>query len=151
MRAMPSRLPTIPVVFAMAIALAVAACDATESSTGGTPEPVPSAADLAGTQWTLRSIGEAETVADSPPTLTFEAGRVTGTTGCNSFGGEYSLDGASLVFSPLATTKRACLPELMDQETTVLDGLAGVTGWEIREDGRLRLSGSVDLVLEPGP
>jgi heat shock protein HslJ len=150
MRAMPGRLPAIPVpiVFAVAMALVLAACDATESSPGGTPQPAPSA-DLSGTSWVLRAIGDRETVAGASPTLAFEAGEATGTTGCNSFGGQYTIDGASLVFSPLATTKRACEPALMDQETAVLDGLAGVTAWEVGGDGSLRLSGEVDLVFDP--
>lgn len=149
MRAMPNRLPLppVPIAIAVVLTLLVAACDATESSPG-TPEPIPTG-DLAGTEWVLREIDGVETVATSRPSLAFEAGRVTGTTGCNSLGGEYAVDGSSIAFSPLATTKRACEPGLMDQEAAVLDALSGVTAWEIGQDGRLRLRGATELDFDP--
>jgi heat shock protein HslJ len=149
MRAMPGRpsVVSIPIVVALAFAVVVAACDATESSPSETPEPTP-AADLGGTSWILRGIAGVEPAGES--TLTFEDGGVGGSTGCNSFRGDYAVDGSSLVFSPLAATKRACAdPALTDQETAVLEALAGVTSWEIGGDGRLTLGGSVELVYDP--
>ena len=149
MRAMPGRpsAVSIPIVVALAFAVFVAACDATESSPRESPEPTP-AGDLGGTSWILRGIAGVEPAGES--TLTFEAGGAGGSTGCNTFRGEYAVDGSSLVFSPLATTKRACAdPALMDQESAVLDALAGVTSWELGGDGRLTLGGSVELVYDP--
>jgi heat shock protein HslJ len=63
--------------------------------------------------------------------------------------GEVSVDGASLTFGPLATTRMACEGALQEQERAVLDALAGVTGWALDADGRLHLTGPTELVLAP--
>jgi heat shock protein HslJ len=145
-------MPTIPVsirVLAGLAILVVAACDATGSGSNATPEPT-SAAELAGTSWTLVSIGGAPVVEGSGPHLTFAAnGNASGSTGCNSMSGTYATDGAALTFGPLATTRMACEPNLMNQETAVLQALAGVSGWEIDADGLLHLTGETELVLQP--
>jgi heat shock protein HslJ len=48
--------------------------------------------------------------------LSFEDGRVTATAGCNTMGGEYSVDGATLRVSDLATTEMGCDPERHEQD-----------------------------------
>jgi len=145
-------MPTIPVsirVLAGLAILVVAACDATGSGSNATPEPT-SAAELAGTSWTLVSIGGAPVVEGSGPHLTFAAnGNASGSTGCNSMSGTYATDGAALTFGPLATTRMACEANLMNQETAVLQALAGASGWEIDADGLLHLTGETELVLQP--
>lgn len=145
-------MPTIPVsirVLAGMAILVVAACDATGSGSNATPEPT-SAAELAGTSWTLVSIGGVPVVEGSGPHLTFGAdGNASGSTGCNSMSGTYATDGAALTFGPLATTRMACEANLMNQETAVLQALAGVSGWEIDADGLLHLTGETELVLQP--
>jgi heat shock protein HslJ len=129
--------------------LVVAACDSTGSGTNDTPEPT-AAADLAGTSWTLVSIGGNPVVEDSGPHVTFDAaGNASGSTGCNSFNGSYTVDGAALTFGPLATTRMACEANLMAQEAAVLEALVGVSGWEVDADGRLHLTGGTELVLAP--
>ena len=147
-------MPTIPTsirVLAGLTILALAACDATGSTQGTTPEPASAAADLAGTSWTLVSVGGAPVVEGGVGArLAFDtAGSVSGSTGCNSVSGMYALDGTSLTIGPLATTRMACEDALMTQEAAVLDALAGVEGWELDADGRLHLTGGTELVLEP--
>jgi putative lipoprotein len=128
--------------------LVVAACDSTGSGSNATPEPT-SAADLAGTSWTLVSVGGAAVVEGSAAHLAFGVdGKASGSTGCNNFNGSYTVDGAALTVGPLATTRMAC-QDLMVQEAAVLEALAGVSGWEIDADGRLHLTGGTELVLEP--
>jgi putative lipoprotein len=129
--------------------LVVAACDSTGSGSNATPEPT-SPADLAGTSWTLVSVGGADVVEGSAAHLAFGVdGNASGSTGCNNFNGSYTVDGAALTFGPLATTRMACQENLMVQEAAVLEALAGVSGWEIDADGRLHLTGGTELVLEP--
>jgi heat shock protein HslJ len=129
--------------------LVVAACDSTGATEGTTPEPT-SAADLAGTSWTLVSVGDAPVVEGSGAGLTFDAGgNISGSTGCNQASGAYAVDGAALTFGPLATTRMACEDNLMAQESAVLEAFAGVSGWEIDGEGRLHLTGGTELVLEP--
>lgn len=148
-------MPTAP-AFRFAFGLTIAAivlvtgCDSTGATPGGTPETTPPA-DLGGTSWRLASIGTTPVVPDAAATLTFEAGsgRLGGSTGCNNIMGTYAVDGASLAFGPIATTRRACEEPLAALETAVLDALAGVAGWEIDGDGRLHLTGPTELILEP--
>ena len=144
---MPTINAGIRVLAGLAI-LAVAACDSTGSGTNATPEPT-SAADLAGTSWTVLSVGGAPVVEGSGPHLAFGPdGNASGSTGCNSVSGNYSTDGAALTFGPLMTTRMACEADLMVQETAVLEALEAVSGWEIDADGLLHLTGGTELVLQ---
>jgi heat shock protein HslJ len=143
----PGRSPSVALL--VVVGLLVVGCDSIDSSpSGGTPDPR-APTDLAGTSWTVVRIGESDTLESARPTLTFEPGRqATGSTGCNSFGGAYVLDGTSLAFGLLAVTKRACADAgRMTQESALLEALSGVTACEIDEEGRLHLSGTNTLVL----
>jgi heat shock protein HslJ len=78
-------------------------------------------------------------VADSEATITFAAdGGISGTTGCNRYHGQYTLDGDDLALGPLATTRMLGAPELMEQEMAFLSALAAIAGAEVNGD-RLRL------------
>jgi heat shock protein HslJ len=115
------------------------------------PSPVPASEapiDLPGTVWRLVSLGGV-TPAGAAPTLELGTdGSATGSTGCNSFTGRYSIDGPGLAVSPLATTKRGCEPAIASQEMAFLAGMTGVTRWAIGTDGRLVLAGRTELVFE---
>ena len=67
---------------------------------------------IEGTTWTLTSVDGAEPVAGEAATLTLSEGRAAGSTGCNRFTGTYVLDGGSISFGRLATTRMACPGEL---------------------------------------
>lgn len=139
------------VVLCLALAVAAAACDAAGSTPGGpeSPEPTP-VAELSGSSWIVVAVGGAPLAVAESPRVEFAAdGRIGGSTGCNSMTGSYAVDGASLSFGPLATTRRACEQQLMDLESAVLGAFAGVAGWEVDGDGRLHLTGPTELVLEP--
>ena len=60
-------------------------------------------------------------------TATFTADAVSGSSGCNTYNGSYTLDGDALKIGPLATTRMACAPAIMDQETLFLAALAAST------------------------
>lgn len=92
---------------------------------------------------------------DTPLTVTFSAdGRVSGSSGCNTFVGRYSVDDQALSFGPLASTRRACpTPELQTQEQTFLKDLQQVARLEIsgaqltlvtRNGGRLQFARPVN-------
>lgn len=73
-------------------------------------------ANLAGTQWAFP--GE---VGKTARLIQFRSeGKVGGFTGCNRFTGSYSQDGFALTIGPLATTRRACLPDVMKREQQFL-------------------------------
>jgi heat shock protein HslJ len=84
---------------------------------------------LAGTVWALASYGEpgAESPVITGPqlNLAFETGgQVGGFSGCNSFGGQYEVEGQSLSFSEINSTLVACAEEdLMAQELQYLQAL----------------------------
>jgi heat shock protein HslJ len=88
---------------------------------------------LAGTQWALLSIdGAGTTAGDAPLLITFgHDGRVSGSTGVNQLTASYSLTPEYLTFGPLATTRRAGPPELMEQEHRVVASLAGMCSYQL--------------------
>ena len=125
-----------------AVAALLSACGSGSSSGGGSTTAPTS---LEGTSWVLATYaaaGGASTPAQSEPvgTLAFEpASRLAGSTGCNSFGGEWTQDGNGLMLSPGPTTKKACPGPLAEQETAVLADLQRVATYAV-VSGALRLS-----------
>jgi heat shock protein HslJ len=64
------------------------------------------------------------TITGTELTATFTPdGQVSGDAGCNTYNGPYKLEGTSLTVGPLATTRKACEPAIMDQETQFLAAL----------------------------
>ena len=57
---------------------------------------------------------------------------MSGSAGCNTYNGTYTVDGSSISFGPLATTKMACPVAETAVETAYLAGLAGVKTWSIQ-------------------
>ena len=105
---------------------------------------------LAGTEWAIVRLGDTPVLdGDHPLVIAFgHDGRVSGSTGVNQLTASYSLTAEYLTFGPLATTRRAGTPELMEQEHLVLQSLAGMcpyvlTAQTLSIDGPL---GRVDLV-----
>jgi putative lipoprotein len=107
------------------------------------------AAALAGT-WTLGG-GAEGVVAGGGPSVTFaEAGEARGSGGCNSFRASYSVEGGGVHFGPIAATRRACPPAIMQEETRFFAALEATRGARV-EDGTLHLldaTGATLLSLE---
>jgi heat shock protein HslJ len=97
----------------LAAALLLAACGA-----GG-------GQNLAGTSWRLVEANGQLVPEGVEATITFEeGGQVSGSGGCNSYGGTYSVDGNSITFSQIISTMMACQDEgVMALESTFLDAL----------------------------
>ncbi len=73
-------------------------------------------------------------------TLLLEGGVATGSTGCNQFSGNYTLDGTSLTFDPaVAMTRMACPDDQSAVEDGYLVNLPQTATWTI-EDGALMLA-----------
>ncbi len=79
-------------------------------------------------------------VADSSISLHLAPdGRVAGNATCNRYIGAFTVDGESIVFGPLASTRMACpTDDLAEQERAYLAALAAATTWSVRGD-RLEL------------
>jgi heat shock protein HslJ len=105
-------------------------------------------------EWVLESYGEPENaqsvIEGSEITATFNSTEheVSGSAGCNSYFGDYEVDGSSLSIPLVGNTEMYCLePEgVMDQEEQYLGSLGLAESYEI-EDGRLRITCSDGTVL----
>ncbi len=91
---------------------------------------------LAGVDWKVTSFNNNRhavvgVIGESRLTLAFKDGQVSGSAGCNNFHGSYSADGGKIQFGPLATTRRACAEDLMNQEKEFLAALASAVTWKI--------------------
>ncbi|NIN65649.1 MAG: META domain-containing protein [Anaerolineae bacterium] len=106
----------------------------------GCGEPEPSAS-LDGTEWVLTSLNGDSPLQGTEITLAFDDGEASGSAGCNTYFGPYTVDGAGgLTFHGLANTEMACLePEgIMEQETEYLQTLRSATRYTVT-DGQLEI------------
>lgn len=86
-------------------------------------------ASLDGTSWTLVE-GEGITIPDDGKmTIAFEAGKASGSGGCNRFTGSYEQDSESISLGRLASTRMACADEVMSAERAYHSALESVTSW----------------------
>ena len=140
--------------------LAVAACLALTGGACASRDAAPAAsgslslAALAGTPWTLVSLGGQPLPPGArPPTAALDGARVFGFGGCNRYTGpvEERSSGAITIGS-LAVTKMACPSPAMEVEDRYLAVLGRATQY-VLAGGRLVLSGSAsELVFErPAP
>lgn len=121
-----------------------------------TEEPAEESAgnELAGTSWQwIQTIYEGDMVvlANDPSryTLTFNADGTVGVQlDCNSGGSSYTVDGSSLTFGPIVSTKMACADS--SQANVFAEDLAAVNSYVIA-DGNLHLTTSTDGVMEFAP
>ena len=68
----------------------------------------------------------------APMTAVFSAdGKVSGSSGCNTYSGSYQVDGNKIKIGPLATTRKMCEPAVMEQETQYLKALQSSATWSI--------------------
>lgn len=108
--------------------------------------------NLAGTDWSLVTLGNDDVVAGSTLTLSFSTdGRVSGDSGCNRFMGNYEANGPRLTLSQLASTRRACLSDALNQqEQAYLRALESVVRYQA-SGGQLILTTDADLALTFSP
>jgi heat shock protein HslJ len=99
---------------------------------------------LAGTKWQMQdyadpsnTTGMTTVLSGAIPTIEFgEDDKVSGSGGCNTYQGTYTVDGESLTFGPLATTMMACSDPagVMEQEAVFLAQLQSAAGYRIDSD-----------------
>jgi heat shock protein HslJ len=100
---------------------------------------------LTGVTWKLVSYGPPDQLTAAAPnvetSLVFgEDGKVSGSMGCNQFGGSYETKGDQISFGPLAATLMACPEPAMSQETAVLAILSGTVTYKL-DGNSLTLTG----------
>jgi heat shock protein HslJ len=113
---------TVMVIGVLAASMALAACSsdggATTGGTGGTIE---------GVDWVLTSYDENGTQKEVPADVyadaRFQAGKVSGSAGCNQYNGAAKISGVTLAVTGVSSTMMACPPPASDVETAFLAAL----------------------------
>ncbi len=113
--------------------------------------PGPEAAGIEGIQWYLQEVAGSQIspmANNKQPHIMLNSGRkqATGFSGCNNFFGSYELDGASLKFGPVGSTRMACPDLEMSLETEVFKALEHTRTWKIQGGELLFLSDNDVLV-----
>ena len=106
----------------------VAAQNAAITVTQSTPQN-----PLANSNWSLATLYVNQLpVPDTTVTAYFSAdGAISGNASCNTYNGRYTVDGSSLVFTPLITTGLTCGDAANQQEAAFLAAMASVQSFEI--------------------
>jgi len=86
-------------------------------------------ASLDGSSWRLVEGMDLTIPDDVEMTIAFEAGRASGSGGCNRFTGSYEQDGESISLGRLASTRMACEEEVMSAEQAYHSALESVSSW----------------------
>jgi heat shock protein HslJ len=97
-----------------------------------------------GSAWRVVAVNGRPPIAGSEPTAVFAATDVKGSSGCNSYGGQYTYDpsSGSISFRDLAMTAMACIePGRNDFEGIFTQAINQATSASIDPDGRLVLRG----------
>ena len=110
---------------------------------------------LPGSAWQVKTFAGQAPLADHPITFEFDnEGNIAGDGSCNRFGGSCKIEGDKIEVGPLRSTRRACEPDIMQQEHKFLALLGTTTAWSIEgaeliltsPDGEIRAKRSVDKV-----
>ena len=118
---------------------------------GAISAQTPESAPLIGA-WMLTSYGPRETLSsaleDVEAGVTFnEDGTVTGTSGCNEFGGSYSVDGNEIAFEEITSTLMLCDTPLMGQEEAMYQILSETTAFQVEGNTLTIMKNGVLLVF----
>ncbi|MGE6785746.1 META domain-containing protein [Ensifer adhaerens] len=103
---------------------------------------------LVGT-WLAEDIGGGGVIDNLQSTLEIrEDGTYGGMAGCNHFTGTFSLSDSRITFGPAASTRKMCVPAVMNQEQKFLKALSSELSWSV-EGSKLVLgrAGSAALKL----
>ncbi|WP_186757578.1 META domain-containing protein [Echinicola salinicaeni] len=101
---------------------------------------------LTGNNWVLSSLmgGGLDMFSGALPSLNFsENGGLTGSTGCNSFNGNFQLSGTGINLDPGAMTRKACPG---DGENQFLSALKNVSKFKVAQDKLTLLDGAQELM-----
>jgi heat shock protein HslJ len=92
-------------------------------------------ATLPGSAWQVKTFAGQPPLADHPITFEFDnEGNIAGDGSCNRFGGSCKIEGDKIEVGPLRSTRRACEPDIMQQEHKFLALLGAATTWAMDGD-----------------
>ncbi|MFJ8012115.1 META domain-containing protein [Streptomyces sp. NPDC096339] len=106
-----------------------------------TPKPPAVDAPLTATQWTVDATVNGDTVASLPleaagkARFTINDGTAAGSLGCNRFSAKATIEGSTLTFGPLTSTRMACEGQVGAVERALTDLFgSGPLSWKIQEN-----------------
>lgn len=110
--------------------------------------PAIASQNLVGTHWKLTTLNGQALVAGSQITLDFNQGnQIDGNSGCNSYGGEYVLNGSAMSFNKMLSTLMACADQsINDQEAAFNQAMSSVAAFEI-SNGQLNLKDAAGTIV----
>ncbi len=94
-----------------------------------------SAGDMAGTHWVLAKFSRDDAPPVPPLTLTYQKGRITGQSGCNSYFAQLQDDGemaGAIKVGPVDSTRKMCDAASMKLEKRYLQALAHATSFSFQ-------------------
>lgn len=143
-----TRRPSVLILAGFLVAaVLLAACGEAEpsqpgGSSGGSPEG----------PWVLTggggTGGEIPIVEGYRITLTIAAGRIDGTSACNSYSGEVAIDGSSFAVNGMGSTERGCAPNVMASEGAYMEALMAATTIERAGDELVLTGPDTELSFE---
>src|SRR5690606_10390813 len=92
----------------------------------------PALAEMPAGEWIVERIEKTPLPDTVRITMTIAAdGTVNGSGGCNRYSGtaKFRTIASGMAFGPIAATKMACPPEIMEHEQRFFDALGKVTSW----------------------
>lgn len=114
--------------------LALGACASLPIGGGGVPEEAMG-------RWTLVSVNRADAVPGADAYVEVSADRLSGRSGCNSFGVPLTRIADGVRFGPGQMTMMACAQPLMDQESSLMSVFEGVGQINVSAEGQLVIIG----------
>lgn len=113
-----------------AAALALAGCAKEVALVKGEMPVI--AGSLEGGPWQVEDLNGGGVIDNARLEMTFDPGdqgtaQVSGVSGCNRFTGRWQQNGAAITLGPIAGTRMACVPALMELESKFLATLGAVT------------------------
>lgn len=113
--------------------------------------PRTSGPTLEGTEWALQQLVVDTALTDVPSdvvaTLFLQDGQASGAAGCNTFSGDYTIDGDALTFGPMLSTMMICEGEKASTEAAYLAGFALVASYSVDGEALGLLDGDGDPVM----
>lgn len=90
---------------------------------------------LPGSAWQVLTFAGQTPLAAQPITFDFDhEGNIAGHGSCNRFGGSCQIEGEKIKVGPLRSTRRACEPDVMEQEYKFLALLGAAATWSLEGD-----------------
>jgi heat shock protein HslJ len=97
--------------------------------------------------WQAVTVAGQPVVVGHEPTATFLGSEVSGTTGCNSYGGPYRYVDGTIAVGPMRMTLMACTDPIGEVESRFTQSMSDATTAGVDDEGRLVIEGTSGSVV----